>query len=116
MFNDLYYGRTVLLIQVVSLLSSYVTCAVVFFTMGDSIEVFWRGLFAFYVFLNVILRSLTISFMAVLLEEMTGEWWPFLLYLISSFLATSFLLFVLQRKRPNLANLILNLIVSWHTL
>ena len=105
--HDMYNGYEVTPLQVLSLFSSYVSCAIVFFLMGDNINTAWRALFSAYVFVNVVLRSATISFVLVILVH----WEYRLLYVVSSMLMTSFFLFVLQKKKVSLSSIILNIIV-----
>ena len=58
--------------------------------MGDNINTAWRALFSAYVFVNVILRSLSLSFVLVLFG---ADWQYAIVYIVGSLLVTSFFLF-----------------------
>ena len=112
-FNDLFHSRHVTMIQGLSLLTSYANVGFVLGMMGPpDISLIWRGVFMTFVVVNVLLRSLALSFVTIIDNDvaMDGTGHFSYLYLAGSFVVTAVFVFGLQRKEVNLASIILTLI------
>jgi hypothetical protein len=113
--NDMMQGREVTAVQAASLLTSYGNCAVVLGLMGPpDITMSWRVIFMTFVVVNVILRSISFSFLAIMLERSTfGQElgpWATVLCLVVSYLVTLLFVFGLQRKKIGIPSFILSII------
>jgi hypothetical protein len=113
--NDMMKGRDVTVVQAASLLTSYGNVAVVLGLMGPpDITISWRVIFMTFVVVNVVLRSISFSFLAIMLERTAfGQElgpWATVLCLGVSYLVTLLFVFGLQRKKIGIPSFILSII------